>query len=121
MLTESLQIYKDTRQLALLLLTYQKGVSRAVRFGVFAQAIDRVFDALDIMRKANDSIEGRVERLTTFVHLISEAKTRISLLAEAKDIGVKQATNLMYVIEKKVLPQGMGWLKKSRNSAGREL
>lgn len=121
MLTESLQIYKDTRQLALLLMTYQKHVSRTVRFGVYAQAIDRVLDALDITRKANDSVEGRAERLTTFVHLISEAKTRISLLAEAKDIGVKQATNLLYMIDNKVLPQGMGWLKKSRNYAGREL
>ncbi len=113
MLAEDLQIYKDTRQLALAMLTYQKNVSRMVRFGAYQQALDRVLDALDIIRKANETFEGRADRLLTFVHLISEAKTRVSLLAEAKDMSVRQATNLLFIMERKVLPQGMGWLKKS--------
>ena len=114
MLAESLQIYKDTRQLAQAMLTYQKNISRMVRFGVYEQALDRVLDALDVIRKANETFEGREQRLLTFIHLVSEAKTRISLLAEAKHISVRQATNLIYIMDKKVLPQGMGWLKKSR-------
>lgn len=120
MLAEQLQIFKDTRQLALLLMQYQKNVSRMVRFGPYQQALDRVLDALDIIRKANESYDNREARLQDFVHLVSEAHTRISLLAEAKDISVRQATNLDYVITHKVLPQGMGWLKKARLYARRE-
>lgn len=105
MLAEDLQIYKDTYQLAQTMLAYQKNISRTVRFGVYQHALDRVLDALDIIRKVNESIEGRASRLLTFIHLISEAKTRISLLADAKDINVRQATNLLYIVDRKILPQ----------------
>lgn len=115
--TENLQIYKDTFTLCKLLLNYSKTISKIVRYGQFEVAIGRACTALDLVRRINSSFEDRERNLNEFILCLSEVKSRITLFAEAQFLSVKVATNLNYVVDK-VLQEGYGWLKSTRNRKG---
>lgn len=115
--TENLQIYKDTFTLCKLLLNYSKTVSKIVRYGQFEVAIGKACTALDLVRRINSSFEDRERNLNEFILCLSEVKSRITLFAEAQFLSVKAATNLNYVVDK-VLQEGYGWLKSTRNRKG---
>lgn len=115
--TENLQIYKDTFTLCKLLLNYSKTISKIVRYGQFEVAIGRACAALDLVRRINSSFEDRERNLNEFILCLSEVKSRITLFAEAQFLSVKAATNLNYVVDK-VLQEGYGWLKSTRNRKG---
>lgn len=115
--TENLQIYKDTFTLCKLLLNYSKTISKIVRYGQFEVAIGRACTALDLVRRINSSFEDRERNLNEFILCLSEVKSRITLFAEAQFLSVKAATNLNYVVDK-VLQEGYGWLKSTRNRKG---
>lgn len=115
--TENLQIYKDTFTLCKLLLNYSKTISKIVRYGQFEVAIGKACTALDLVRRINSSFEDRERNLNEFILCLSEVKSRITLFAEAKFLSVKAATNLNYVVDK-VLQEGYGWLKSTRNRKG---
>lgn len=115
--TENLQIYRDTFTLCKLLLNYSKTISKIVRYGQFEVAISKACTALDLVRRINSSFEDRDRNLNEFILCLSEVKSRITLFAEAKFLSVKAATNLNYVVDK-VLQEGYGWLKSTRNRKG---
>ena len=115
--TENLQIYKDTFTLCKLLLNYSKTISKIVRYGQFEVAIGRACTALDLVRRINSSFEDRERNLNEFILCLSDVKSRITLFAEAQFLSVKAATNLNYVVDK-VLQEGYGWLKSTRNRKG---
>jgi hypothetical protein len=115
--TENLQIYKDTFTLCKLLLNYSKTISKIVRYGQFEVAISKACTALDLVRRINSSFEDRERNLNEFILCLSEVKSRITLFAEAQFLSVKAATNLNYVVDK-VLQEGYGWLKSTRNRKG---
>ena len=115
--TENLQIYKDTFTLCKLLLNYSKTISKIVRYGQFEVAISKACTALDLVRRINSSFEDRERNLNEFILCLSEAKSRIALFAEVQLLSVKAATNLNYVVDK-VLQEGYGWLKSTRNRKG---
>lgn len=115
--TENLQIYKDTFTLCKLLLNYSKTISKIVRYGQFEVSISKACTALDLVRRINSSFEDRERNLNEFILCLSEVKSRITLFAEAKFLSVKAATNLNYVVDK-VLQEGYGWLKSTRNRKG---
>lgn len=115
--TENLQIYNDTFTLCKLLLNYSKTISKIVRYGQFEVAIGRACTALDLVRRINSSFEDRERNLNEFILCLSEVKSRITLFAEAQFLSVKAATNLNYVVDK-VLQEGYGWLKSTRNRKG---
>ncbi len=115
--TENLQIYKDMFTLCKLLLSYSKTISKIVRYGQFEVAIGKACTALDLVRRINSSFEDRERNLNEFILCLSEVKSRITLFAEAQFLSVKAATNLNYVVDK-VLQEGYGWLKSTRNRKG---
>jgi hypothetical protein len=115
--TENLQIYKDTFTLCKLLLNYSKTISKIVRYGQFEVAISKACTALDLVRRINSSFEDSERNLNEFILCLSEVKSRITLFAEAQFLSVKAATNLNYVVDK-VLQEGYGWLKSTRNRKG---
>lgn len=115
--TEGLQIYKDTFTLCKLLLNYSKNISKIVRYGQFEVAISKACTALDLVRRINSSFEDRERNLNEFILCLSEVKSRIALFAEAQFLSVKAATNLSYVADK-VLQEGYGWLRSTRNRKG---
>lgn len=115
--TENLQIYKDTFTLCKLLLNYSKTISKIVRYGQFEVAISKACTALDLVRRINSSFEDRERNLNEFILCLSEVKSRITLFSEAQFLSVKAATNLNYVVDK-VLQEGYGWLKSTRNRKG---
>lgn len=115
--TENLQIYKDTFTLCKLLLNYSKTISKIVRYGQFEVAMGRACTALDLVRRINSSFEDRERNLNEFILCLSEVKSRITLFAEAQFLSVKAATNLNYAVDK-VLQEGHGWLKSTRNRKG---
>lgn len=115
--SEDLYIYKETHKLCKLLLDYSKSVSKIIRFGQYGKAIDKAFAALDLVRRINSSFDGREENLRDFILLLSEVRSRITLFAESQYLGVKQATNLTFQIEK-VMKDGYGWLKSERKRKG---
>lgn len=115
--TETLQIYKDTFDLCKLLLMYSKNISRIIRYGAYEETISKACTALDLIRRINESFEGREENLHEYILLLSEVKSRISLFAEAEFLTNKNATNLMYKTDK-ALRQAHGWQKAEKKRKG---
>lgn len=115
--TETLQIYKDTFDLCKLLLMYSKNVSRIIRYGSYEEAISKACTALDLIRRINESWDGREENLHEYILLLSEVKSRISLFTEAGFVTNKNATNLMYKTDK-ALRQAHGWQKAEKKRKG---
>lgn len=114
---ETLYIYKDTYTLCKLLLTYSKNISRIVRYGAYEATISKACVALDLVRRVNESFEGREANLHEFILLMSEVKSRINLFTDAQFLPVKTATNLNYQVDK-VMKEAYGWLKSERNRKG---
>lgn len=115
--TETLFIYKDTYLLCKLLLKYSKNVSRIIRYGAYETMTSKACTALDLVRRINESFEGREENLHEFILLMSEVKSRINLFTDADFLPVKTATNLNYQVDK-VLKEAYGWQKAERNRRG---
>ena len=114
---ETLYIYKDTYTLCKLLLTYSKNISRIVRYGAYETTISKACVALDLVRRINESFEGREVNLHEYILLMSEVKSRINLFTDAQFLPVKTATNLNYQVDK-VMKEAYGWLKSERNRKG---
>lgn len=108
--TEDLFIYKDTLLLCKILLKYSNSVSRTVRFTTYNEAVVKSCTALDLVRRINESWENREERMHDYILLMSEVKSRISLLTDSEFLNKKQATNLNHLAEK-VLREAYGWQK----------
>ena len=98
--TEDLYIYKDTLLLCKILLKYSNSVSRTVRFTTYNEAVVKSCTALDLVRRINESWENREERMHDYILLMSEVKSRISLLTDAEFLNKKQATNLGMMTDK---------------------
>ena len=115
--TEDLFIYKDTLLLCKILLKYSNSVSRTVRFTTYNEAVVKSCTALDLVRRINESWENREERMHDYILLMSEVKSRISLLTDAEFLNKKQATNLNMMSDK-VLKEVYGWRKSERKRKG---
>lgn len=113
MLSDELQIYKDTFKLCKILMSYSKNVSRLVRYGEYSVAISKACTALDLIRRINESFEQREVYLHDYILLLSEVKSRITLFAEAEFLSVKTATNLDYQVNK-IAKEATGWLKAEK-------
>ena len=113
MLSDELQIYKDTFKLCKILMSYSKNVSRLVRYGEYGVAISKACTSLDLIRRINESFEQREVYLHDYILLVSEVKSRITLFAEAEFLSVKTATNLDYQVNK-IAKEATGWLKTEK-------
>lgn len=118
MLSDDLQIYKDTFKLCKLLMSYSKNVSRLVRYGEYSVAISKACAALDLIRRINESFESREAYLHEYILLVSEIKSRITLFAEAEFLSVKAATNLDFQVNK-LAKEASGWIKSEKNRKAR--
>lgn len=116
-LTEDLYIYKDTLLLCKILLKYSNSVSRTVRFTTYNEAVVKSCTALDLIRRINESWENREERMHEYILLMSEVKSRITLLTDAEFLNKKQATNLNMMSDK-VMMEVYGWRKSERKRKG---
>ena len=116
-LTEDLFIYKDTLLLCKILLKYSNSVSRSVRFTTYNEAVVKSCTALDLVRRINESWNNREERMHDYILLMSEVKSRISLLTDAEFLNKKQATNLNMMSDK-LLKEVYGWRKSERKRKG---
>lgn len=116
-LTEDLYIYKDTLLLCKILLKYSNSVSRTVRFTTYNEAVVKSCTALDLIRRINESWENREERMHEYILLMSEVKSRITLLTDAEFLNKKQATNLNMMSDK-VMKEVYGWRKSERKRKG---
>lgn len=110
MLSEDLQIYKDTYQLCKELLKHSRNVSKLIRFGEYQVAMSKAFSAMDMIRIINSDMNHRCENLDRFLMVLGEVRSRITLFADLQLLQVKAATNLIYLIDK-VSREGTGWRK----------
>ncbi len=116
MLTENLQIYKDTKELARLLLTYQAQVPKVVRYGEFARAVGLACEAMDMLYVANSDVHERLWALTRFLQIVGGIRSRVSLFVETRSLSARQGVNLMRGIDK-IQRQGTGWRKSSQSQS----
>ena len=108
MLTENTRIYRDTYDLAELLLEYSNHVNKLVRYGIFADCINKTCEAVDLIYRANILTEERATALTEYLMLIGGVKTRIRLLSESGYLTTKQHSRLMLIVGK-LLKQASAW------------
>lgn len=114
MLSEELQIYKDTRQLCLLLLRHQQHIGKALRYGEYATAIGLSFRSLDMIYRCNSDKDRRAEYLDEMICLVGGIRDRLQIFSESGQMQLRSATNAVYMCEK-VLRQARGWRKSSRS------
>ena len=112
MLTNELQIYKDTYNLCKVLMTYNDKVPRTVRYGEYATAIKYAFHGLDILYKCNSDRSHRAAYLNEYIYYLLGVKNRIQLFADTKKLSIRQATNIV-LLSDKVLKQATGWRNAS--------
>lgn len=112
MLTEELQIYRDTYRLAGLLLSWTNNMNRCVRYSVHADCVSMTLAACDLIYRANSDRDSRTIHLQRYLELIGGVRTRVRLLHEQRYIDVRKATNAQYIIDK-VAKQATGWRNSS--------
>ena len=59
MLSEDLQIYRDTYELCRLMYAYMKDVEKSARYGEYGRAVSMALEALDQIYVANIDRQGR--------------------------------------------------------------
>lgn len=116
MLSEDLQIYKDCYNLCKALLMYQPQISKTIRYGEFSVAVQYACSALDTIYLANRDISGRGEKIAEVQRLVGGIRSRVRLFGETKFITVRQATSLMFLVDK-VAKQATAW----RNATERKV
>ena len=116
MLTENLQIYKDTKELAKQLLIYQPKVPRIARYGEYGKALSLACDAMDMIYVANSSAAERLWSLTRYLQMMGGVRSRVSLLTETKALSPRQGTTLMLMTDK-VMKQATGWRNASQRQS----
>lgn len=115
MLSEELQIYQTTYKLIKLLYTYERNIPKSVRYGEYQRAIALMFDALDVIYLANRDTDRRGEQLERYLELTGAVRGRIRLFGELGYLGVKQKTNLMWLVEN-CRRQATGWRNKAQRT-----
>ena len=114
MLTEDLQIYRDTYKLASMLLAQYQNINKYVRHSVYSDIISASCEACDLVYRANSDMTGRTQHLQRYLEVIGGIRTRVRLLGEQRYVNVKFATNVMYMLDK-ISKQATGW----RNSCAK--
>ena len=113
MLSEDLQIYRDTYELARKLYEYSQHVPKHVRYGEYGRAVSMTFEALDLIYVANSDKDERPAALRRYLQLIGGVRSRIRLMGEMKYLSPRQAVNVNFLLER-MSKQATGW----RNSHG---
>lgn len=108
-----MQIYKDTKLLCKTLMGYQGQVPKGLRYGEYEVAIGLAFRALDMIYRCNSDKERRAALIDEMICLLGGVRERVQVFAEAKQMQIRQASNVVYVCEK-VLRQAYGWRAASR-------
>lgn len=113
MLSEELQIYKDTKQLCQLLMKYQPNIPKSLRYGEYSKAVTLAFESLDMIYRCNADKAERARLLDVLISKIGGVRDRINIFAETSQMAIRQASNAVFVCEK-VLKQARGWRNISR-------
>lgn len=113
MLSEELQIYKDTKQLCQLLMKYQPSIPKSLRYGEYSKAVTLAFEGLDMIYRCNADVAERARLLDVLISKIGGVRDRINIFAETRQMNIRQASNVVFVSEK-VLKQARGWRNASR-------
>lgn len=116
MLAEDLQIWKDCFTLCKMLLTYQPQISKTIRYGEYSVAVQNACSALDVIYLANRDMAERQEKIAEALRLIGSVRSRVRLFGETKFITVRQATNLMFLVDK-VAKQATAWRNSTIRNA----
>ena len=108
MLTENLQIYRKTFELAKVVLKKQKDISKAVRYGVYSDTVRMVFEAMDLIYVANSSRANRLHALGRYIELLGGVRSRIRLLGEERYLSKRAQDNIVCSLTE-CLRQATGW------------
>ena len=114
MLSEDLQIYRDTYELAKALYRYYNNIPKGLKYGEYGHVLSMALDALDMIYVANSDVAERYWALTRYLQLVGGIRARIRLFGELSYLSPKQSTCLLRIVEK-VQRQATGW----RNSQAR--
>lgn len=108
MLSEDLEIYKDTYRLCKELLKHSKNVSKLVRFGEYQVAMSKAFLAMDMIRIINSDINHRYDNLNRYLMLLGEVRSRITLFADLQFIA-SESSDQPYLSHRQGIERG-NWL-----------
>ena len=115
MVTENLQLYRKTFEVAKEMLKRQKDISRSVRYGVYGDAVKMIFNAMDLIYVANSNKDDRVDALSKYIQTLGGIRSRIRLLGEEKYLS-KRTQDYIACSIAVCLKQAIGW----RNTTLRE-
>ena len=116
MLSEHLQIYRDTYELAKELMEYSSRVPKPIRFGEYGRAVSMSLDALDAIYVANSDTKERPAALTRILQLLGGVRSRVRLLSELGYVPPRKQTHLMLVLDK-ISKQALGWRNASQSQS----
>lgn len=116
MLSEKLQIYRDTYELCRQLYGNLKNIPRTDRYGLYGDALSMSMEALDNVYIANSDRLQRPAALTRYLQLTGGIRSRVRLLSEHGVITPKKSVNLMFLIDK-MQKQATGWRNASQGQS----
>ena len=112
MLSEDLQIYRDTYELCRLLFIYQNDVPRSARYGEYGRAVSMSLEALDLIYVANSDVMRRPAALMRFLQILGGIRSRVRLFGELRYLSIRRVVNLSLLAEK-IGKQATGWRNSS--------
>jgi hypothetical protein len=116
MLSENLQIFRDTYELCAQMYKAMPDVPKHARYGEYGRAVSMSLEALDQIYVANSDREQRPAALTRYLQLIGGVRSRVRLFKELKVLSARQTVNMMYLIDK-VSKQATGWRNASHGQS----
>lgn len=111
MLTEELQIFKDTQNLCKMLLQYQADIPKCIKFGEYGNAITYSFNIINDLHSIS-LIKDAYAKSKFIRNILINAnciKSRISVFTDMKYIQIKRATNILLLVDK-IQKQCTGWI-----------
>lgn len=97
MLTETLPIYRDTFDLAKIVLDYVEKFPKVYKFTIGEQLIDNSLDLFEYLQLANKAVDDKIKRkryLDNFLIKYETVKVLVRLCNEKKILSIKQFSSL---------------------------
>lgn len=116
MITEQLQLYRDTTKFAEYLMHMNNTMCRQVRYNIWGDVLKSSCELIDCIYVANTYVDRREESLTRYLVLLGGVKTRLRLLHEGRYTSPRQNTHLMQIAEG-CSRQATAWKNSVRKSS----
>ena len=118
MLAQELEIYKSTRRLITIMLSYTRNVSKDVKYAEWTVIRQMVFESMDVIYLANSESDAGLAAkcLDRYLALMFGVQTRVRVLAETEYLRTSFKTRVIEQVDE-CQKQATAWRKYFRRKS----